>query len=233
MSAATSAAGPPQRATPLIIEAVVDDAEHATLEATAEQLGECLEAATGTRWPVEVRFHRSIEAIGPPYRAAIVIASLLPDVARLDQPFPEIEARWRKGIAALTGACRGVFVCTVFRCIAPTAGQRCEQSTPDIAERIRRLNLFAAELSHDSGVGVIDIDRVFAHIGARELGSDYRQTGTMGADAAAHAIVSGLIALALDDVIPPDALDRARHFHGNLSTLTTFVWSSRQRETGS
>ncbi|MEO8304054.1 MAG: hypothetical protein ABI724_08035 [Betaproteobacteria bacterium] len=219
--------------TPLVIEAVVDDAERATLEATAEQLGECLKAATGALWPVEVRFHPTIEAIVPPNRPTIVIASLLPDVLRTDESLAQIEARWRKGLAALTGEFLGVFVCTVFRCVAPTAQRRRAESTPDIAERIRRVNLLAAELSHDSGVGVIDIDRVFTHIGARELGTDYRQTGAMAADVAAHAIVSGVIAIALDDVIPPDAQHRAKRFHGDLAKLATFVLSSRRREAGS
>ena len=215
--------------TPLVIEAVVDDAERATLEATAEQLGECLKAATGSAWPVELRFHQTIEAIVPGYRSTIVIASLLPEVLRRDLSLADIEARWRKGLASLHGAFLGVFVCTVFRCVATAAERRREQGTLDIAERIRRLNLLAAELSHDTGVGVVDIDRVFAHIGARELGTDYRQSGAMAADVAAHAIVSGMLAIALDDVILPDEQNRAKRFHGDLSTLVTFVLSSRRR----
>lgn len=219
---------------PLVIDAVVDDAERATLEATAEQLGECLEAATGSAWPVLLRFHPTIKAIVPRDRSTIVIASLLPEVLRWDASLADIEARWRKGLASLPGTLLGAFVCTVFRCVATaTATERGrEPAATDVAQRIRRLNLLAAELSHDTGVGVIDIDRVFAHIGARELQTDYRQTGAMAADVAAHAIVSGVLQMSLDGVISADEQHRARRFHGDLSTLVTFVLTSRRREAG-
>jgi hypothetical protein len=42
-----------------------------------------------------------------------------------------------------------------------------------VLERIRRLNLMAAELSQATGANVIDIDGVLAFIGALPLGTDY------------------------------------------------------------
>jgi hypothetical protein len=211
------------------IEAVVDDTERSAVAAAADQLGEALEAATGHASPVALRFRESLTAVGPPEAPTIVIASFLPDVERLDEPIAATEARWRDGVASLGNGFLGVFACTVFRCVNTNSLRRRDRSFPAITERIRRLNLLAAELSHDTGVGVIDIDRVFTHVGARELDTDYRLTGPMAADVAAHAIVSVLLAMALDEVATPDVQNRARHFHGDLATVVRYVMGRRQQ----
>jgi hypothetical protein len=217
----------------LRIEAVVDGAERGALSASAEQLGECLGAATQGSWPVELRFHESIGALEAPDRPTLVICSLLADLDRHDdEPIATTEARWRKDLAALPDGFLCVFVCTIFRCTTLARGGRHVDGMPALAERIRRLNLLAAELSHDAGVGVIDIDRVFAHIGARALATDHRLSGPLAADVAGHAIVSGLLAMGLDEVAAPEVQARAKHFHGDVSTVLQYVAESRQRSEG-
>jgi len=214
---------------PIVIEAVVDGAERAALVAAGKQLGACLESVTAAPWPVELRFRDSIAAVGPPDRSTIVIASFLPEVERWDEPIAVTDARWRKQLASLDDTLFCVLVCTVFRCIATAPGRRHLDAAPARTERIRRVNLLAAELSHDTGVGVIDIDRVIAHVGARLLGTDYRLTGSMAAEVAAHAIVSALLSFGLDGVVPADVQDRATGVHGGVFTLVRSAIASGQR----
>jgi hypothetical protein len=201
----------------LLIDAVVDDAERPALVAASEQFGECLGAASGSDWQIRLRFRDSVSAIDPREPPTVAIASLLPEIARYDDSLSAIEERWREHLQSLAQyAIPAVFLCTIFRYVAANAPERNLDSPPTTIERIRRLNLFAAELSHDSGAGVIDIDRVFAHLGARQLKTDYRLTGPIAAEVAAYAIVSSVLAFGLDDLIPPEIQERAREFQGSL-----------------
>jgi hypothetical protein len=77
-------------------------------------------------------------------------------------------------------------------------------------ERIRRLDLMVAHLSHDFGINVVDIDRMFAFVGARRLGTDYRLHGDAAACIAGFAITSAFLEVGLDDAVPTDVLERAR-----------------------
>jgi hypothetical protein len=132
------------------------------------------------------------------------------------------------------GVVPAVFVCTIFRHVAAGAASQAPADGIRLVERIRRLNLLAAELSHDSGVGVLDLDRVLAHIGARELQSDYRLSGRIVAEVAGHAIVAGLLAVGLDDIVPPDVQQRAQQYQGNLWGIYAYVDRRlRQRPPGS
>ena len=192
------------------IEAVVDDAERPALAATSEQLTECLQAASGSRPEIRLEFANSLDAIDAQAPATIIVASLLPEVAR-DEPMPSVEARWRGQLGTL--ATSPVFLCTVFRHV-PRHGVDRPENRPAIIERIRRLNLLAVELSHDSGAAVIDIDRAFAHLGARVLAADYRLRGAVAAEVAAHTIAGSLLAVGLDDIVAPEVLERATQFQG-------------------
>ena len=196
--------------TAFCIEAVVDDAERPALVATGEQLTECLQAASGSRPEIRLEFANSLDAIDAQAPATIIVASLLPEVTR-DEPIPSVEARWRRQLATLTSL--PVFLCTVFRHV-PRHGAERPENRPAIIERIRRLNLLAVELSHDSGAAVIDIDRAFAHLGARVLAADYRLRGAVAAEVAAHTIAGSLLAVGLDDIVAPEVLERATQFQG-------------------
>ncbi len=203
---------------PIMIQAEVDDAERAAILAGAQQLAEALAAATGADWPIQLRFWAPGEAAATSAPGAVLVLSLLPEVAR-HEPFAETEARWRTRLADLVTGSAPVLLCTVFRHVA---GRR-ETDGPGIVERIRRLNRLAAELSHDFGVSVVDVDRAFAHIGGRTLQTDYRLSGRLAAEAGGHALAWSLLAIGLDDVIPPEVQDRARAFEGGLQQINTLV----------
>jgi hypothetical protein len=208
---------------PIIIEAVVDALERPALAAAGVQLGECLQAASGNAWPIELRVCPSMAAFGAAGRPTVAIVSLLPELARNDEPIAQTAARWKALLALLAGVVPTVLVCTIFRHVGrdDAPGERAAHAP--LLERIRKLDLFAAELSHDTGVGVIDIDRICAHIGARALQSDYRLAGRIAAEVAAHTIVAGMFATALADAIAPAVLQRAQEYQGNLQSIFAYV----------
>lgn len=218
----------------LLIDAVVAESERPALLAAAEQLQESLLAASGDAWKVAVEFSSSLAAVADVAgrdAPAIVVASLLPDLARDHEPLAATEARWRNGLAALAAnGSAAVFLCTIFRrpdaaaseiespSAAGLARLSAANETPAlraaVLERIRRLNLLAIALSHATGAGVIDIDRLFAHLGARALGTNHRLTGSLAAEVAAYAIVSSILGFGLDDLIVPEVQEQARRFQG-------------------
>jgi hypothetical protein len=203
---------------PIMIEAEVAETERPAILAGAQQLAEALAAATGAEWPIQLRFWAPGEAAATSAPGAVLVLSLLPEVAR-DEPFAETDSRWRTRLADLVMGSAPVLLCTVFRHVA----ERREPDGPDIVERIRRLNRMAAELSHDFGVSIVDIDRAFAHIGGRTLQTDYRLGGRLAAEVGGHSLAWSFLALGLDDLIPPEVQDRARDFEGSLQRINTLV----------
>jgi hypothetical protein len=224
---------------PIVIDAVVSDSERPALIATAEQFGECLGAATGGEWPVSVRFRDSLASIDVRDRPTLVIASMLPDLAG-DEPLRAIAARWRDQLSSLAPMnLAAIFICTIFRRLADPdtadsnrplskspanpqsarSANRLSDAASDARrlrlERLLRLNLMAIELSHDTGAGVIDIDRLFAHLGAGPLATDHRLTGRVAAEVAAYAIVATIVSFGLDDIMSPQIQEQAMRSQGN------------------
>jgi hypothetical protein len=78
-----------------------------------------------------------------------------------------------------------------------------------LRQRIMRFNMLAADVSHDTGAYVIDLDRAFAEIGARALKTDYQLVGQRAASAGAAAMVKTLLHAGLNDLVPADVLDKA------------------------
>ena len=201
---------------PIHIEAVIDDAERPALVAAADQLGESLSVVSENRREIRLSFAPSLEAIEAREPMTLVIASLLPDACR-DESMSSTEARWRKQLACFAALPQvSVFLCTVFRHVPRGAPEQLPDGRAATTERIRRLNLLAAELSHDTGAGIIDIDRAFAHHGAQALKTDYRLSGAMAAEVAAHAIVWSVLSVGLDDAVAPEVQARALQFQGAL-----------------
>jgi hypothetical protein len=105
------------------------------------------------------------------------------------------------------------FVCTVFRYVTNMPEPGTPTARAKTVERIRLLNLLAMQLSHDTGVNVIDIDAALAHVGARRMRTDYRLAGPMGAEIAAYTMVLTILAVGLDNIVPPEIQERAWKFH--------------------
>ena len=207
---------------PIVVEAVVADSERPAVVAAGEQLGECLRAASGHDWPIDVRFRPTIGSVAATGRPTLALLSLLPELAMPKASPEQVHARWRAQLSLLAGVVPALFVCTIFRHVG-RVGDPQSATGAGTLERIRRLDLLAAELSHETGIGVIDIDRVFAHVGARDLQADYRLEGRLAAEVAAHTIVAAILDLGLDDVVPPAVLLRAREYQGNLWTIYAYV----------
>jgi hypothetical protein len=206
---------------PIRIEALVDPAERPGMVAAAEQLSECLGAADdGRAWPVRLNFLSPGEGLGDGPPPSVVIASLLSEVARPDEPIAETEVRWRAYLERLQASGAPVLVRTVFRHLSgrPNAG-----AVSPLLVRIRRLNLMAAHLSHVLGVGVIDIDRAFAHIGGKVLQTDYRLGGVLAAEVAGHTTAWSLLSFGLDEAVEPGLQERAKSVLGGLQRIDALV----------
>jgi hypothetical protein len=204
-------------AAPIVILAEVDPRERPAVVAGLQQLAEALRAAAGVDWPIQLTFGDLGGAVTATPGDAVVL-SLLGDVES-DEPLDKVVARWRTRSETLVGQGAEVLVLTAFRAVPERrseAGQR-------RLDRIRRLDRMTLDLSHDLGVSVVDIDRAFAHIGARVLGTDYRLSGRVAAEVAGHCLALCLLMLGLDDVIPPDVQERARTHHGALRDINTVV----------
>jgi hypothetical protein len=98
-----------------------------------------------------------------------------------------------------------LFLCTVFRFVP--LGDSADHSR---LVRVRRLNLLAAELSRETGLLVIDFDRIFTDIGAVKLQTDYRLDGKYAAEAAAKAIAFAVVSGGLDAFVSFDIQDAAK-----------------------
>ncbi len=184
--------------------AVVGETERPMLMRAAALLSRHLTEAAGTPVAFDNTFATSLaEAAGGD--GAIVIVSLLPELDRIDEPWPAAEQRLRAACRAITqDPRRTLFLCTVLRHVAP--GDDAERRRV----RIRRLNLLAVELSRETGLHVIDLDRALADIGARVLATDYRLGGDHAAEAAAGCIALTLLSVGLDQYAPYAAQAAAR-----------------------
>lgn len=93
-----------------------------------------------------------------------------------------------------------VALCTVFRHVAfpRTDGSR------TLRERIRRINLEAARLSHRTGCFVLDVDRVLAHEGGAALSADCFGGTGRAAELALDELMSLLLEALPEDAMPQE-----------------------------
>lgn len=191
----------------LVIEAMVHELERPALARAGQQLVDALSIASGAQQSITMRFPTSLAAINPASDRVIVVASLLREIEMPGATLASTQARWQDQLLSLQKlGVASAFVCTIFRHVG-------SRDRPALVERILRLNLLAVQLSHATGVGVIDIDRIFGYFGGRLVRTDYRLGGKLAAELAGHAIVDSLLEAGLDDVIPPDVRERAKQVH--------------------
>lgn len=81
----------------------------------------------------------------------------------------------------------------------------------------------AADLSLAYGLGVIDIDRAFAHVGGDILLTDWRLQGDLAAEVAGHTMAWSLLSFGLDDVIDPAIQESARVVLGNIHQINNLL----------
>lgn len=156
----------------------------------ADDLARLVRDRSGGRHAVRCSYERAppsralarMDALGS---APVVVLSLLPDVE--DASTTRDEAR--EHLAALrgrlvAGGASAVLVCNVFRC-APAGSV--------IDDRILEFNRMLIDLSHQTGVVVVDVDRAMAYHGSEALGCDYRCLGSRAAKVAAGALAEALV----------------------------------------
>lgn len=188
------------------IRAVVDNNERAAISRAATLLESSLCAASGERVTVRCQFEASVDALQGFEEPGITIISLLPEVANYREPWAEVEKRFRERCQALMSADGAVvFLCTVFRHVATG-----DSADPARLIRIRRLDLLAAELSRETGLFVVDLDRSLADIGASKLHTDYRLGGECASQAAGKFIALAVLSAGLDAYLPFEVQDAAR-----------------------
>jgi hypothetical protein len=189
------------------IAAFVSENEQAAVRLAADHIARALSQAADAPWTCDCVFAPKMETLPRHSEASITIASLLPELQAIEEPWPEAEKRLRTTCATLCKGGAPVFLCTILRHVGRDA-------EPDAANalmiRIRRLNLLAAEISRETGAYVIDLDRILADIGARRLQTDYRLAGDAAAEMAGHFIALTLVENALDAFVPFEIQDAAR-----------------------
>jgi hypothetical protein len=188
------------------IRAVVDNNERAAVSRAATLLESSLSAASGEPVTVHCQFEASLDALHGFEEPGIIIVSLLPEVANYQESWVKVEKRFRERCQALMSADGAVvFLCTVFRHVATG-----DSADPARLVRIRRLDLLAAELSRETGLFIIDLDRSLADIGASKLHTDYRLDGEYASQAAGKLIALAVLSAGLDAYLPFEVQDAAR-----------------------
>jgi hypothetical protein len=190
----------------LSIAGFVTENERAAVRAACRHVAASLSQAAETPWTCEAAFVSDLEALRSESGAAILITSLLPELERVREAWPEAEQRLHKAYAALAERDIPVFVCTVLRHIDSGVGAEAAA----LRLRLRKLNLLAAEISRESGIFVIDLDRVLADVGARRLQTDYRLAGNAAAEMAGHFTAVTLVTNGIDALVPFEIQDAAR-----------------------
>jgi hypothetical protein len=189
------------------IAAFVSENERAAVRLAGDHITRSLSQAAAVPWTCECVFSSDIETLPQRKDADIIMTSLLPELEKIDEPWPQAEQRLRKAYTALVEPGIPVFICTILRHMDRSAEP--EDANARLI-RIRRLDLLAAEISRETGAFVIDIDRVLADIGARRFQTDYRLTGNAAAEMAGHFIALTLIDNACDAFVAFEVQDAAK-----------------------
>lgn len=122
-----------------------------------------------------------------------------------------VSTQWGRILPEVQRACGAgsVFLCNVFRHVPGRLPLPSNGRLPSLRERIRRMNLIAADLSHQTGISIVDLDRGLARHGGRELHTDYRLLGDSAAAAGAAILVSTLFRAGLDEHLAPEVQEKA------------------------
>ena len=192
--------------THLTLGAFVSESEQAAARSAAGHLTRILSEAASVPWTCDCVFSSGVEGLRQGEEVTAYLTSFLPELQKLDEPWAAAEQRLRKVYASLSERNIPVFICTILRHINL---EESPERRAALRLRIRQLNLLAAEISHETRAYVIDLDRLVADIGARNLLTDYRLGGTPVVEVAGHFMALTLINNAFDARIPFEIQDRA------------------------
>jgi hypothetical protein len=188
------------------VQALVTPDERAAVCNAVELLARGLTLADKVPGTLEYAFPAAPAGLDQSPGPSIVVTSLIGEVGRVEEPWPDCEARLRLRYQELTAQPeRAVYICTLLRYAQPDLPSASARLT-----RIRRLNLLALNLSREMGVLVADIDRDLADIGARNLQTDYRLQGPYASQAAGKSLAMTMLLVGLDDLVPFELQEAAR-----------------------
>jgi hypothetical protein len=192
---------------PVRIIAHVSPEERPLIQASCRRLASSLAKAAGANWPVHLGYGVAEDAGN---RCDILICSLMGDVATATPP-AALEEEWQGRVAPLVKRIGALIMPTLFR----GASEPHLQSRT--IERIRRLNAIVFSLSRAHGVHVADIDRVFAHLGGSQLGTDYRCLGPDAQSVASHLLAATIVRSgALDGKVGTEIQEKMRKGLGDV-----------------
>jgi hypothetical protein len=190
----------------LHLHAIADAAERPVMQAIADELRLLL----GPDQIVALDMSEAA-AQAPAQAGSVAMISLLGAAQRPDETLADTAERCRALIEELTDqGCAAVFLVTVFHRVARGDTPAEHLAATALRERIRRLNVLAAELSRETGAGVIDIDRIFTLIGGEQVGADYRLDSARARLTAAHAAAWAMLSFGLDELASIEAQERAK-----------------------
>jgi len=189
---------PPYMTPPYRLAAICHENDKPVALAAAQQLADAVSKAMAAPWAISL--NRCTWDDCPPDQPLLLFLRADADI---DEPIAATDARWRQRLDARRSEARPpIFLVNLYRCIADP------DANVSIA-RIRALDLLAIDLSRDYDLEVVDIDRRFALIGAKLIGSDYRCDGERAAQIAGHSIATAILACGLDAHLPADVQQRA------------------------
>lgn len=206
----------------ITIGGLVTDAEGLGLKAAVHELrAQLADLSPDPPWVVRLGFLApGFRPPKAPKHPDVFVTSMLPELDHPQDPIGVTEARWREHLGLLQDTGATVFVCTIYRHIGGIADPADRLA---LLERVRRLNLLAVKLSHELGVGVIDLDRAFAERGAEVLKTDHRLGGRFAAEVAGHCILTALLSLGLDEVMDPALQEAIRARIGGTLDVLDYV----------
>lgn len=203
----------------LTIHAFVSEAEHGLVRHAVTTLADCVAAASDAAPAINLalmpaaRSDQLSATSLPPVEGGqrVVVLSLLPDVVS-EPPLALDDARghWQACIQNLQEAgANDLFVCNVFRHVPGEMVHRYLGKPESLRERIQRFNRMLIDLSHDTGIAVVDLDCALADRGADALQTDYLLAGERAAVAGGECLAATLLMAGLDEWIDPEVQARA------------------------
>jgi hypothetical protein len=188
------------------VRAMVDRSERLAVSQAAALLEGSLSAAADGPVTVKCEFADTFETLNPSGEACVVIASLLPEVANYQQPWAGVADRLSNAFRTLASVEQApVFLCTVFRHVRGSAADPQSRLV-----RIRRLNLLAAELSRETGLFVVDLDRCLADIGGAKIEADYRLDSDNATKVVGREMALAIVSAGLDAYVAFEVQDAAK-----------------------
>jgi hypothetical protein len=193
--------------TQISIAAFVSEVERSAVRRAADHVARVLSDAGNAAWTCDCLFGNDMESLQKSRDVSIIVTSLLPELQKTDESWPQAKQRLRTAYASLGHGEIPVFICTILRHVSPDENP---EAASALRLHIRRLNLLAAEISRETKAYVIDLDRVLADMGARRLQTNYRLTGNAATDMAGYFIALTLVNDALDALVSYEVQDAAR-----------------------